>query len=99
MEAVKKSAQELVPVSLSDHNSWSENVSPNGKMTFLQEPSAPVQWGFHVVFEEGDKWAYPRFKLPLQEILKSEESGQNASLSDFRGFILKIKGDSYKPGG
>ena len=31
--------------------------------------------------------------------MKSEESGQNASLSDFRGFLLKIKGDSNKPGG
>ena len=99
MEAVKKSVQELVPVSLSDRNSWSENVSPNGKMTFLQDLSAPAQWGFHIAFGEGDKWAYPRFKLPLQKILKPEESGQNARMSDFRGFLLKIKGDSNKPGG
>ncbi len=99
MEVVRNSAEELVPVNLSDRNSWSENISQNGKITFLEDLSAPAQWGFHATFGEGDKWAYPRFKLSLQDVLKSEQAGDTQSMSDFRGFLLNVKGDSNKPGG
>ena len=92
---------ETVKIDLSDVTDWQKSCSPNGSLEFNGGLSVEGTkgWGFSVVYSgDGDKWAYPLFKLPIEDG-KLTIQGESYNLSEFRGVAFRAKGTANVDGG
>ena len=64
--------------------------------------------GFDIEFDEGDKWAYPVFKLPIEtssdgvsylNVANRDGNVENYKLSQFKGVAFAAKASSDVPDG
>ena len=96
-----ENVNETVKIDLSDTTEWRKSCSSNGSLEFndgLSEDGSKG-WGFSVVYSgEGDKWAYPLFKLPINDG-KLTIRDESYNLGDFRGVAFRVKGTANVDGG
>ena len=96
-----ENVNETVRVDLSNVADWQKSCSSNGSLEFNDglTKDGPQGWGFSVVYSgDGDKWAYPLFKLPIEDgKLTIQDDSYN--LSEFRGVAFRIKGTANVDGG
>lgn len=87
--------EEVVPVSLSDITSWRVNASSHKKFEFLKDLMDEGNWGFSVDFNEGDRWAYPIFKLPQERTEDGRAflvvDNKKYEMSKFKGVAFNFK--------
>ncbi len=82
----------IVPVDLSELSRWRKNASKNHYYEFKVD-SSESRWGFNIEFDEGDRWAYPVYKLPAEI---SPEGFPSLSLKDPSGNVLTTELSKFK---
>lgn len=102
-ENFNKIATTVAPVDLSELARWQKRASSHGLFEFNSNPDKGG-WGFQIKFNEGDKWAYPVFKLPLEIGADGKptllaKDGKKYDLTSFKGIVFTVKAESDAPGG
>lgn len=97
----------VAPVDLSDLSRWRKNASHNHSYEFKTDSDKSI-WGFDIEFDEGDKWAYPVYKLPINvssegvpylETLDSDGNDVKIELSKLKGVAFSVRASSDVPDG
>ncbi|MBP5622152.1 MAG: hypothetical protein J6X44_09075, partial [Thermoguttaceae bacterium] len=97
----------VAAVDLSDISRWRKNASHNHHYEFKTDTNES-SWGFDIEFDDGDKWAYPVFKLPINVssqgvpyLNASDSDGSNVKieLSRLKGVAFSVKASSDVPDG
>lgn len=105
---IESVASNIVPVNLADVSRWRKNASRSRSYEFKQNLLDSGKWGFDISFEEGDKWAYPVYQLPLEIspegkslLIGAEENGEQKKfdMASFKGMVLTVKASSDNPDG
>lgn len=95
-------AELLVPVDLSNTSSWIKGCSAGGQIDYISglQKDDSKGWGFKVKFEgDGDRWAYPRFNLPVADGVLKTPSGESVKMNEFKGVAFRVKATSNAQGG
>lgn len=98
----------IVSVDLSELSKWRKSASKNHRYEFKTDLEKTNYWGFDIEFDEGDKWAYPVFKLPIETSLDGvsylnvadrDGNAESYKLSQFKGVAFAAKASSDVPDG